>query len=37
MAVSFAATFSPDGKWVVTASDDQTARVYIVNLVDLVT
>jgi hypothetical protein len=33
----FAAAFSPDGTRVVTASQDQTARVYIVDLGDLVT
>jgi len=32
-----AAAFSPDGKRVVTASADQTAQVYIVDLVDLLT
>jgi WD40 repeat protein len=31
----FSAAFSPDGKRVVTASADQTARVYIVDLDDL--
>jgi WD40 repeat protein len=31
------AAFSPDGKRVVTASNDQTARVYIVDFADLVT
>ena len=33
----YSAAFSPDGKRVVTAGQDGTARVYIVDLVDLVT
>jgi WD40 repeat protein len=29
------AAFSPDGKWVVTASRDSTTRLWLVNLSDL--